>query len=211
MSKKELRRAWSVDDILKKSYKTFQFSDEWYQAFGSPETTGLWFIWGDSGSGKTSFVLKFIKELTRFERVVVNDLEEAAAHTVQEAFKRNDMGKAAKRLTWVSETMEEFDKRLSLFKSQNVAVINSYQYTMMSFKQFLEFKRKHSAKLIIVVSQADGKQPAGRAAKSVMFDAGLKIWVEGHKAFSKGRYIGPNGGTYVIWKEGAELYHGTDK
>ena len=55
---------------------------------------------------------------------------------------------------------------------------------------------------------ADGSQPVGRTAKSVMFDADEKIWVEGHIAFSKGRYIGANGGSYVIWKEGAERYWG---
>lgn len=38
-----------------------------------------------------------------------------------------------------------------------------------------------------------------------MYDASLKIWVEGYKAFSKGRYIGSNGGEYVIWEDGATI------
>jgi hypothetical protein len=42
-----------------------------------------------------------------------------------------------------------------------------------------------------------------------MYDASLKIWIEGYRAFSKGRYIGPNGGVYTIWEEGAEKYWGT--
>ena len=45
------------------------------------------------------------------------------------------------------------------------------------------------------------------AAKKVMFDATLKIYVEGFKAFSKGRFIGPTG-EYTIWQEGAERYWG---
>lgn len=36
-----------------------------------------------------------------------------------------------------------------------------------------------------------------------MYDATLKIWVEGFKAFSKGRFIGDTG-EYTIWGEGAE-------
>ena len=38
-----------------------------------------------------------------------------------------------------------------------------------------------------------------------MYDATLKIWVEGFKAFSKGRYIGPKG-SLTIWPEGAMRY-----
>lgn len=51
--------------------------------------------------------------------------------------------------------------------------------------------------------------PAGKAAKSVMYDASLKIWVEGYKAISKGRFIGKTG-EYVIWDDGARGYWGTD-
>ena len=38
-----------------------------------------------------------------------------------------------------------------------------------------------------------------------MYDASLKIWVEGYKAFSKGRFIGQTG-ECVIWPEGARRY-----
>lgn len=41
--------------------------------------------------------------------------------------------------------------------------------------------------LIIFISHADGKNPAGRSAKSVMYDASLKIYIEGYRAFSKGK------------------------
>ena len=43
------------------------------------------------------------------------------------------------------------------------------------------------------------------AATSVMYDADLKIWVEGYVAFSKGRYQGATG-EYTIWEKGAYDY-----
>jgi len=61
--------------------------------------------------------------------------------------------------------------------------------------------------LLIFISHADGKFPAGRSAKSVMYDATLKIYVEGYKAFSKGRYIGEKG-EYTVWPEKAVAYWG---
>ena len=52
-----------------------------------------------------------------------------------------------------------------------------------------------------------GWLPTGRSGKSVMFDASLKIYVEGYRAFSKGRFIGPKG-YYDIWPEEAARYWG---
>ena len=44
-----------------------------------------------------------------------------------------------------------------------------------------------------------------RRLRVVMYDASLKIWVEGYKAFSKGRYIGPTG-ECTVFEEGAKRY-----
>ncbi|PSL06569.1 hypothetical protein [Cecembia rubra] len=208
MAGERIKRALSVNDILSKQYELIEFEGEWYQAFSKPENRGVWFIWGNSGNGKTSFVLQMIKELSKYFRIVFNSLEEGDGHTIQNAFIREGMNEAAKKLIITSESMSDLGKRLGKRKSPEVAVIDSYQYTEMSFKDYLRFKNKHPDKLLIFISQADGKRPMGRAAVSVMYDASLKIWIEGYRAFSKGRYIGPNGGTYTIFEEGAALYHG---
>ena len=41
----------------------------------------------------------------------------------------------------------------------------------------------------------------------MMYDADLKIWVEGYTAFSKGRFIGETG-KYTVWARGAAEYWG---
>jgi hypothetical protein len=61
---------------------------------------------------------------------------------------------------------------------------------------------------IPALKKCEEKHPVGKTALKVMYDASLKIWVEGYKAFSKGRYIGSNGGEYVIWEDGAANYWG---
>lgn len=202
------KRAYSVTDILNKRYKLIPFVDEWYDAFDRPEANGCWFIWANSGNGKTTFVLKLCKELAKYERIVYNSLEEGAAKTMQNAFLNAGLAPLKRRLILVRESMDELCIRLDKPRSQKIVVLDSFQYTGLSFKQYLELINRYPDKLFIIISQADGKQPTGRAAKSVMFDASLKIWVEGYRAFSKGRYIGPNGGIYTIWEEGARSYHG---
>lgn len=201
------KRALSVDDILNKRYELLELEGDWYQAFGHPQKSGVWFVWGNSGNGKTSFILQLCKELSRFGRIIFNSLEEGDDHTMRLAFEREGMSSIRKKLILTCESMEDLNERLIKRKSPDFAIIDSYQYTQMSFKKYLDFKERHKNKLLVFVSQADGKKPMGRAAVSVMYDASLKIWIEGYKAFSKGRYIGPTG-TYTIYEKGAAEYHG---
>ncbi len=204
-----MARALSVHDLLKKKYKLFPFEDEWRDAFECPERSGVWFVWGNSGNGKTTFVLELVKYLASFTKIAYNSLEEQSAHSMQKAFRNVGMQAVAKKVILIEgETIEELSERLSKKHSPDVVIIDSFQYCQLNYRSYIEIKKKFSKKLLIFISHADGKQPAGRAAKSVMFDATLKIWVEGYKAFSKGRYIGSKG-DYTIWHEGAIKYWGS--
>lgn len=205
-----MKRAISVNELLAMKKPTYKLSAEWREAFGEPERNGVWFVWGRSGSGKTSFVLQLCKELCRFGKVAYDSLEEGASISMKNAFIRAGMQDVARRLVLLdNENMEELDKRLSRKKSPDTVVIDSYQYTGMSFEDYLAFKRRHRNKLIVIISQADGTRPKGRTAGRVMFDASLKIWVEGYRAMSKGRFFGEKG-YYTIWAERAEEYWAKD-
>lgn len=206
MAEKAFKRAVSVTELLSKRYKTFEFRGQWYEAFGTPERSGVWFVWGGSGNGKSRFVAQLCKELSRFGRVVYNSREEADSLTIQKSFSESGLAEVKRRVILVNESTTELSARLKEHKSPDFAIIDSFQYTRLNYAQYIAFKELHRNKLIVFVSHADGKQPSGRSAKSVMYDASLKIWVEGFKAFSKGRYIGSNGGEYTIWPEGAEKY-----
>ncbi|NJM14007.1 MAG: hypothetical protein HC896_00240 [Bacteroidales bacterium] len=200
-------RALSVSDLLAKKYKVFDFSGEWFNAFRKPEQKGVWFIWGNSGNGKNRFVTQLSKELANYGRVVVNELEEGSSMTVQDAVRESGLVEVKRKVLYINEPMHELSQRLCKQKAPDFVIINSFQYTQLTYKQYISFKEKHKDKLIIFTSHADGKRPSGRSAVSVMYDASLKIWVEGYKAFSKGRYIGPTG-EYTIWPEGASNYWG---
>lgn len=201
-----MKRAISVNELLAMKKPVYELSAEWREAFGEPERNGVWFVWGRSGSGKTSFVLKLCKELCRFGKVAYDSLEEGASISMRNAFIRAGMQDVARRMVLLdNESIEELDKRLSRKKSPDTVVIDSYQYTGMSFEDYLAFKRRHRNKLIVIISQAEGTRPKGRTAGRVMFDASLKIWVEGYRAISKGRFFGSRG-YYTIWAERAEEY-----
>jgi len=202
-----MARAYSPSEILKMKKKSFAFEGEWYDAFGTPERLGIWFIWGNSGNGKTSFTMQLCRELSRFGKVAYNALEEAQSKTVQDAIIRFEMDDLDGRLQFLCESLDELTERLAKKKSPDFVIVDSFQYTQLTYKQYIAFKEANHKKLIIFISHADGKKPAGRSAVSVMYDSALKIWVEGYRAFSKGRYIGEKG-ELDIWKKGALKYWG---
>ena len=202
-----IKRALTIQNILEKQYKLFEFDGVWESAFSKPETSGVWFVWGNSGNGKTSFILQLIKYLTNFDKVLLNSMEEGTTHTLQKGLIQQNMMDVQNSVLVVNENAEKLENRLMCKKSPNIIIIDSFQYFQLTYVQYLKFKEKFPKKLLIFISHADGKFPAGRSAKSVMYDATLKIYVEGYKAFSKGRYIGEKG-EYTVWPEKALAYWG---
>ena len=200
-----MKKALSMVDLMRKNREVYAFEDALQEAFGQPEQNGVWFIWGRSGNGKTSFVLQLCKELTRYGKVAYDSLEEGDSLTMQNALMRVGMGDVGRRFILLNESLKELDTRLKRRRSPDIVVVDSFQYAHIDLKQYEEFIDQHKNKLIIFVSQADGLKPWGRTAQSAMYSASLKIWVEGYRAISKGRYRG-NLGYYTIWAEKAEEY-----
>lgn len=124
------RNAKGVREMMSIKYDTFDFDGDWYQAFGRPEKRGVWLIWGQSGNGKTSFVMQLCKYLCRFGRVAYNSLEEGASLTMQNSLKRFNMMEVNRRFLLIdAESMEQLDIRLHRQKSPDFVVIDSFQYT----------------------------------------------------------------------------------
>lgn len=203
-----VRNARGVREVMSMKYETFPFENDWKDAFGTPERRGVWFIWGDSGNGKTTFAMQLAKELCKYGRVAYNSLEEGSSLTMRNTMMRCGMMEVNRRFILLdAEPMDQLNIRLNRRRSPDIIIIDSFQYTQLTYRQYIEFKEANRKKLLIFISHADGKQPNGRAAKSVMYDATLKIRVEGFRAFSKGRFIGPVG-HYDIDRIKAPIYWG---
>lgn len=205
-----LKRALSVTDMMRMKKKTYPFQGDWEAAFGQPEQNGVWFIWGQSGNGKTSFVLQLCKELTKYGKVAYDSLEEGSSLTMRNALIRVGMADVSHRFVLLNqEKIPDLRARLRKKRAPDIVVIDSFQYSHMTYPEFEELAEEHKGKLIIFISQAEGSKPLGRTAISVMYAASLKIWVSGYRAFTKGRFFGSRG-YYTIWKERAEEIYGKE-
>ena len=195
-------RTLSAKQVLTLKRRTIRPGGIWADCVGEIDRTGVVFFWGNSGNGKTSFVMQLCKELCKYDRVAFNSLEEGTCLTVQNNLRRFGMAEVSRRLAFIKEDIPALKERLARHKSFNIVVIDSIQYTQMNYRDYILLKEAFPDKLFIFISHARGKNPKGDAATSVMYDADLKIYIEGYVAFSKGRYIGDTG-RYVIWEEGA--------
>lgn len=207
-------RAISNQNVLAARFETAEFTGAWLASFGRPELRGTWIIWGDSGSGKTTFTLMLCKYLANFGRVAYDSLEQGLSLSLQRAWERVGMIEAGSNVILLNkEDLPEMTARLRKRKSPEIIIIDSLQYlTKFYMQQLKELKAEFPDKLFIFISQADkaGKDPDGHIAKKIRYDADIKIKVEGFKAFVTTRYEDPErgegGADFVIWEQGANDY-----
>jgi hypothetical protein len=202
-----MKKSISAKTALCVKNRTLDVTEDWRGCLGDQiARTGTVFFWGASGNGKSTAVMSFAKMLAASGRVLYVSREEGYSLSFQNTLARFGMAELGARFQVIDEeTVESLTERLSLRVAPDFVIIDSVQVMGLSYRDVLGLKQRFPGKLFVLVSQVDGKQPDGRPAKRMMYDADLKIWVEGHTAFSKGRFIGPTG-TFVVWKEGADRY-----
>ena len=194
--------------LINSNIETVQFEGPFKSLIGNPSLAGAWLIWGQSGNGKTHFMLQLMKYLTRFDRVAFNSLEEGISASLKMAFEIEKMQETNGKLILLDkETMEDLANRLRKRKSPNIIAIDSLQYTGINYRQYKALKEEFPKKLFLWISHADGKLPEGRIAKKIRYDVDVKIRVAGFRAYAMSRYSNMSE-PYVIWKEGAEMFEG---
>ncbi len=146
-------------DIRAKKYQTIEWSEPWQVAFHKPEHSGIWFIWGQSGNGKSEFEMQMVKELARNHKVVINSREEGTRKTMQDRLNRYDFEGNEGNIGLIDESFEEMCERLENRRSPHVYIVDSIQHLHLSFKQYQYLKQKFAHKLLIFISHAEGKKP----------------------------------------------------
>ena len=201
------RRALTIKQIRDYKPNILPFTGEWLEAVGTPELTGSWIVWGGSANDKTRFALQLAKYLCKFGKVAYDSLEEGLSLSMQQAIADVGMSDCKRNFILLDkESIAGLVGRLKKQRSPKVVIIDSLQYTGMTYADYKALRDTFRNKLFVFVSHADGKEPRGNVGKSVKYDAFVKIYVEGYKAIPQSRFGG--GREYVIWKEGAKQYWG---
>lgn len=205
--KHKIKRALTPAEIMSRRMLTMPFDGIWMAHVGQPERSGSWIVWGPSGNGKTRYCLMLGKYLTQFGRVAYNSMEEGISQSLKRAVMDCELVGIRRFLLIDKEPIDELMQRLSRPKSPNIIIVDSIQYSGLNYRSYRDLLATFRNKLFIWVSHADGKEPAGRTARSIRYDANIKIYVEGYRAYAASRYGG--GEPYTIWAEGAERIYGS--
>lgn len=200
-----MSKALAMSQFLNRKFKTLPFEGEWADLIGEPEVAGNWFIWANSGNGKTTFAAQLAKYLSTFGRVAYNSIEEGISGTLQTAFINAGIQETDNILLLDKESIDDLKIRLRKRKSARFNFVDSVQFTGLNKNSYLEFVEEFPHKVFIWLSHADGKKPSGRTADFIHYHSNVKLWVEGYKVFPKSRYYG-GGDPYIVWTEGADKY-----
>lgn len=108
-----MKRAYSPTEVQQMNIPSFPFEGKWEAAFGHPDRTGVWIIWGESGNGKSSFVMQLAKYLCQWCTVAYDSLEESTSLSFQNTLNRERMEEVNYKFKILDrEPMDDLSERL---------------------------------------------------------------------------------------------------
>jgi replication-associated recombination protein RarA len=188
------------------------FEGKWLDSFGRPERAGSWIAFGESGTGKTSFMMQLAKYLSGFGKVAYNSLEQGLSLSFQSAWKRESMGEVGNNIVMLQkESLNDLRDRLSKKRSPDVIIVDSVHYWLrFGVADYMALLNDFRNKLFVFVAHEKNNQPKGSVAQYIMYNSDIKIRTMGYKAFVTTRFQdddnGEGGADYVIWEQGANDY-----
>ncbi|KQC31714.1 hypothetical protein AAY42_10185 [Flagellimonas eckloniae] len=203
------RRAISPQKMKSQKVETIPLIGNFKNLIGTPECRGSWFLMGDSGMGKSTFLMQLAKELTKYYKVDYNALEEEDRGSMRSLMEENKMTECRKGSFMLLNgwPIEDHRERLMQKRSAKIIIIDSVQYLKMNIREYKQLLADFPTKLFIFNSHADGKQAVGALAKKIRFDADVKLFAEGFKVTSRSRMSrGKLPDEYIVWQEGADKY-----
>lgn len=196
----KMKRSIGINDLLNRSFVTYEFGGEWLDSFGEVERNFRMLVYGESGNGKTEFIVQLAKYLSGFGKVYYNSFEQGASKSLQAAFIRNNMQEVSGKL--VIGDKDPFDhlvKKMGSRNSPKFCIIDSLDYMELTAEQYKELVEKFPHKSFVIICWSAGRRPKLQAAKDIEYMADIKVRVHEYKAFPRSRFGG--NAPFVVWKE----------
>lgn len=201
---KKVKRAYNYEDISRKKFESIKIHEDWIAHLGSPQLgNSQWIVCGDSGHGKTSYLLQLAKMLCEYYRVHYDTLEEGMKKSFKMALERSNIKSVKSQFIFSQETLEELTARLDRPRQPRIVIIDSIQYFFRGRKvqDYFNFIEKFSNTTFIWVSAIRGNLPTGAVAEAIYYDCDIRVHVENFEAtMEKNRFEAY--GSYIIWEEG---------
>lgn len=208
-----MARATSIETILGKSFKVFDFTGIWRKVFAKPEKGGAWIIYGAEKNGKTWFSIKLAEYLSGFEKTLYVSAEEGISQAFKNTLIRSKIDPHNTALKFIDYIpLDELVERLEGRKSEKIVFIDNVtiyadELKYGELRKVLDNKKLKN-KLFVFIAHEDKNEPYTATAKMIKRLAKIIVRVQGLACFVSGRCPG---GVLTIDEAKAELYHGKMK
>jgi len=189
-----------VTQLQRIKHKIYETDGEWKGHLGNIPEGFVGIIYGDRGSGKTEYGIKFAKYLTRFDNVDWLSYEQGHDSDLQDAINRNKMEEVVgkffvtdplKKRKKGKTRVEELDDYLGLRNTPKFVFIDSLDYIRMTTEDYFEIKEKYGKrKGLIFLSHANGPEPKSRTGRDIDYDGKFGIFVKKFIAYPRKNRLG---------------------
>jgi hypothetical protein len=193
--------------VCNRQYKDIpNLGQKWRDALGELKTGFRLIVWGESGNGKSNFVMQLAAQMIEsLGAGLYLSLEEGQGPTMQRLIERY-IPENHRHLIRFPDKHPTYDQLMAFLKRPRTPqwiIIDSVQYfDFATERRYKAMEEAFPNKCFIFVSHAKGRQPDGRVADKIRYDAGIKVFVKKDIAFiTHSRYGGH--ANYVIWEQGA--------
>jgi hypothetical protein len=189
--KRAVKKSVSMHDVLNNKYKMLNLDPEWRKYIGHPQENFKMIVYGESGGGKTTFVMRLCVALTKLGKVYYDSAEEGEGATIQAAAQRCNVKELCAKGSFMLGDRDSYDDlvyKLSQKRSAQFVVLDSLQYMNLTEEQFKKLVAMFKRKVFIVISWSSGPTPKGKVAKAIEYMADIKTYVSNGVAISRSRF-----------------------
>jgi predicted ATP-dependent serine protease len=183
------REIFNIKTIREKKFHRLELISEYAELMGIPEKKFISIFYGESGSGKSVYVLRFANYFAKnFGKVLYNSHEEKVNQTIQDRI--NNFNIDAQRL-WVANGIS-FERMCEYIEKNyyRLIIIDSVKYMNFTIDQLKELRERFAKRQlsVIMVDFGDSKgKPA--SGKDLIHASDVKMYFKNGRVHSTSRYL----------------------
>ncbi|NDW10472.1 hypothetical protein [Dysgonomonas sp. 520] len=186
MAKREI---FSIKAIREKKFQTLELSEEYASLMGKPEKKFISINYGESGSGKSVFTLKFANYFAKnFGKVLYNSHEEKVNQTIQDRV--NNFNIDASKL-YIANGLP-FDRMCHYIEKNyyRLVIIDSVKYMNFTIDQLKELRERFAKRQLSVMMVDFGSSKGSPASgKDLIHASDVKMYFKDGRVHTISRYL----------------------
>jgi len=175
--------------MKEKKFHTLDFDEFYAKLMGKPERKFTMMCYGESGSGKSVFLVKFANYFAKqFGKSLYNSHEEGANQTIQNRINNYDID--AVKL-FIGDAMTFEDMCTVIEKNYyRLIVIDSVKYMSFTFNQLKELRKRFANRqLCIVMVDFGSVKGSPDSGKDLIHASDVKMYFKNGRVYSISRYL----------------------